>query len=192
MPPSRCMRCYRPDIKKRAVTYSRSCQSATDIGSSWATLSWPSVLALIDNMIDSVAFDDDLERTQALPVLTPALLLDASLGLSQVTLQRAAYAAGVPAETGECNEGDFTTEGALFEVCGSLQDSLAAVLSECRARGFDLRCGNAARRALDTACDRLDRALSAPGFSGPDVGRGSMLDTSLQPSHRNVRRESFA
>jgi hypothetical protein len=85
--------------------------------------------------------NEDLERTQRLPVLT----------------------ADVP----QTMERHVTTEEMLFEVCGALKDTLSNVLGECRTRSLALNCGSAARRALEDSCYRLEQILSAPGFSAP-------------------------
>jgi hypothetical protein len=100
-------------------------------------------------MIDCISnFNEDLEKTQPLPLLTADVRLEEALRR-------------------ERSERIEIVEVMLFEVCGALKDGLSTVLSECRARGFALNCGNAAGRMLEDCCSELERILSAPGFSAP-------------------------
>ncbi len=105
-------------------------------------------------MLDFTTYiDEDLERTQRLPVLTAEVQLDEAFQRER-------------AERFEI-EPHVTTEERLFEVCGALKDTLSKVLNECRTRSIALNCGSAASRALEDSCYRLEQILSAPGFSAP-------------------------
>jgi hypothetical protein len=137
--------------------------------------------------------NEDLERTQRLPVFTAEVQLGEALEreraerieiveLMRQNLQQAkeieqlrAWHVGVPSphanRFGRLIEQYVTTEERLFVVCGALKDALSKVLSECGARKFALNCGRDAGRRLEDSCFELEQILRAPGFSAPAVRR---------------------
>jgi hypothetical protein len=141
-------------------------------------------------MIDCITnINEDLEKTQPLPVLTAEVQLDEALRreraarieiveLMRHNLQQAKEIEqlrgrhiGAPFPKAlrftQTIEPYLTTEERLFEVCGALKNTLSKVLNEGRMRGFALNCGNAASRMLEDSCFNLEQILSAPGFSAP-------------------------
>jgi hypothetical protein len=139
---------------------------------------------MIDSITDS---NEDLEKTQRLPVLTADLQLDEALrreraarteivellrqNLRQAEEIEQLRGSNTGARSPQVHkvvhtiEQNVSTEERLFEVCGALKDTLSKVLKECRTRRLALKCENAARRALDDSCHKLEQILSAPGFS---------------------------
>jgi hypothetical protein len=141
------------------------------------------------DMIDFTDCNEDLEKTQQLPILTPDLQLDEALQRERaarieiVELMRQNLRQANEIErlhnrhTGDllpnaskfssAVERNITTEEKLFEVCGALKDTLSNVLKECQTRNLSLNCGSSARRALEDSCEKLEQILSAPGFWAP-------------------------
>jgi hypothetical protein len=141
-------------------------------------------------MIDfATDINEDLEKTQPLPVLTAELQIDEALQRKRaerieiVELMRQNLQQAIEIEqlrskrigalfphaqrfTHTIDPG-VTTEERLFEVCGALKNALSKVLNECGARSFALNCGSAASRMLEDSCYELERILSAPGFFAP-------------------------
>jgi hypothetical protein len=140
--------------------------------------------------------DEDLEKTQRLPVLTADVQLDEALlreraarieiaelmrhnlrqakEIEQLRGKRIGTLFPQPHRLPHALERQFTTEERLFEVCAALKDTLSKVLRECRTRNLALDCGSAARRALEDCCDKLEQILSAPGFHAPTAGRADV------------------
>jgi len=119
-------------------------------------------------MIDCISnFNDDLERTQPLPVLTADVRLEDALRRERSERIEIVELMRQNLQQVKDIEPLFTTEERLFEVCGALKEALSKVLNECRTRGLTLNCGNAASRMLEDSCFDLERILSAPGFSAP-------------------------
>jgi hypothetical protein len=148
-------------------------------------------------MIDFPAdINEDLEKTQRLPVLSADVQLDeafqreraARIEIAELMRQNLRQAKEIeqlrgkhidallphPQRFAPAIERQFTTEERLFEVCGALKDTLSKVLRECRTRSLALHCGSAARRALEDSCDKLEQILSAPGFHAPTADRADM------------------
>jgi hypothetical protein len=140
-------------------------------------------------MIDlTTDINEDLEKTQRLPVLAADVQLDealqreraARLEILELMRQNLRQAKELEQLRGRhiglfpqahqfthTIEPHVTTEERLFEVCGVLKDTLSKVLNECRTRRFALDCGSAANRMLEDSCYKLEQILSAPGFSAP-------------------------
>jgi hypothetical protein len=140
-------------------------------------------------MIDFTDVNEDLEKTQHLPALTPDVELDEALKRERaarieiVELMRQNFQQAQEIERLRSNDSEelsprahrfphaiarhITTEERLFEVCGALKDTLSKVLRECRTRDLALQCENSARRALEDSCETLEEILSAPGFCAP-------------------------
>jgi hypothetical protein len=165
-------------------------------------------------MIDCISnFNEDLEKTQPLPVLTAEVHLDEALRreraarieiveLIRRNLQQAKEIEQLRSKQTEASfshayqftktmEPHLTTEEGLFEVCGALKNTLSKILNECRMRGFALNCGNAASRMLEDSCFNLEQILSAPGFSATVMrGRGATDAGRAQvPSHPPPTRQ---
>jgi hypothetical protein len=107
--------------------------------------------------------NEDLERTQRLPVVTVEVQLDEAL-----RRERAARIEIV--ELLRQNLQQATTEERLFEVCGALRNALAKILDECQTRSVALRSARVAHEVLERCCDELEQVLSVPGFSAPAAG----------------------
>jgi hypothetical protein len=144
-------------------------------------------------MLDFAGFDDDLERTQSLPVLTTEMQLDETLERERAALleivelmrqnwaqaeeierlQRRCDAAPAPDGTPFTRpvERRVRTEEKIFEVCAALKNTLSQVLGECQTRGVTLQCGASARHSLEDSCEALEQILCAPGFQAPAFSR---------------------
>lgn len=135
-------------------------------------------------MIDfTTSSNEDLEKTQRLPALTADAQLDEALQreraaqieiveLKRQNLRQAKEIEqlrerhiGTLHRFTQTIERSVATEEGLFEACGALKDALSKVLGECRTQSLTLNCESAARRAFEDSCDKLERILSAPGFS---------------------------
>ena len=121
-------------------------------------------------------FDDDLEKTQHLPILPTAAERERRsqreraeqteiAELTRKNLQQANEIA--QSKTIPPTELDLLTEARFFEVCGGLKDALAKVLDECRTRDISLACEHTARHVLDNCCEELERILSGPELAPP-------------------------
>jgi len=154
-------------------------------------------------MQSNADFDDDLEKTQNLPILTSAVQRqelsqleraerNEIAALTRKNLQQAreiAHLRSNQKKGGQPTELDLLTEARFFEVCGGLKDALAKVVDECKRRNFALDCAGTAHHVLDNCCDELERILSGPELSPPgyvqiDRRRGS----ALRPAHIRNRR----
>jgi hypothetical protein len=152
-------------------------------------------------MIDFADGNEDFEKTQLLPALTPDVQLDEALRrergsrieIEELMRRNVQQAKEIEQLRGRirvlfplarqfshANERRVTAEEGLFEVCGALKDMLSKVMEECGTRGLALHCGNAARRTFEDSCDKLERILSAPGFSAreapADIADGLLLE----------------
>jgi hypothetical protein len=121
-------------------------------------------------------FDDDLEKTQNLPILISATQREELLRrehaeqnqiaeLTRENLRQAKEIAQLRSDqknTKQPAELDLLTEARFFEICGGLKDALTKVLDECRMRSVSLDCELTARHVLDNCCDELERILSGP------------------------------
>jgi hypothetical protein len=123
-------------------------------------------------MIDfTTDINEDLEKTQRLPVLSADAQLDEALRRERAVRIQIVELMRQNLQQAQELERHVTTEERLFEVCGAFKDTLSKVLRECRTRGLALHCEGTAHRALEDCCDTLEQILSDPGFSAPAGAR---------------------